>query len=214
MGRPRNNILPALLSACGLLFSAWCPGAVGWAQEAVPIISARVGRVSRVDGEVWYSRPGQGEKQPLRIGAQLEQDDVVTTGATGRVELTLNPGSSLQIGGGSRVRVHDADEHRMHFDIERGEVFAVIGSLAKEADLVLDTPPALLTIEAKGRYRVRVAETAATEAAVAEGSLSFDDGEGKIVYVTKRRRVRFAASEKRKAWDIVTGQRTIPAPVP
>ena len=52
--------------------------------------------------------------------------------------------------------------------------------------LVLDTPPALLTIDAKGRYRVRVADTAATEAVVADGSLSFKDLQGKTVYVTKR----------------------------
>lgn len=166
------------------------------------IVSARAGVVSRVEGDVWYRRRDEQQTQQLSTGVSLSVGDLVWTGSRGRAEWSLNPGSSLQVGPRSQVRVYETSLEKMHFDIERGEVFAVVKPLDDGAALVLDTPPALLNVIRSGRYRVRVATDNGTEAAVSSGELRFINQEGKTVRIMKRQRVRFAATkgEDHGAW--------------
>lgn len=165
------------------------------------VISASAGTVSRVDGEVWFRHRGATGLQPLRADQKLVAGDLIVTGGSGRVEWSLNLGSYLQVGARSQVRIYETSLDQMHFDVERGEVFAVVAAFDKHAALVLDTPPALFTVVKRGRYRLRVETDDETEAAVAEGELRFTDSEGKEIKVTKRRRARFSAAKRRKTWD-------------
>ena len=174
-------------------------------QSQTHVISARVGEVTRVEGEVWLRRGERREQQTLRVGERLADTDVVITGMSGRAEWTLTPGSVLQIGPRSQVDVFSADPDHLHFDIERGEVYAVMGSIT-QGTLELDTPPARLSAIKSGGYRVRVAADEATEAAVARGELQFTDNLGKTISVTRRRRVRFAPWQRRKIWDAYRGK--------
>lgn len=171
------------------------------APARAQVVSASAGVVSRVEGEVWFRKKGATELGRLPSGQKLAPGDLVLTGEGGRCEWTLNPGSYLQVGPLSQVRIYETKLYDMHFDVERGEVFAVVGTLDNHAALVLDTPPALFTVARRGRYRVRVRAGDETEAAVAEGELRFTDAKGKEVRVTKRRRARFSPAERRKAWD-------------
>jgi hypothetical protein len=131
----------------------------------------------------------------------LNDGDRVITAGSGRAEWTLSLDSFLQIGADSDVRIYATSLEAMHFDIERGEIFVINSSLNGSTSLVLDTPPALLKIVRSGRYRVRVAADSETEAAVSDGELQFVNGEGQIIKVRGRRRVRFASSQRRKTWD-------------
>lgn len=165
------------------------------------VISASAGTVSRVEGEVWFRHRDATELHPLHADQKLVAGDLVLTGSSGRVEWSLNPGSSLQVGHFSQVRIYETSLDGMHFDIERGEVFAIVKSLDNHAALVLDTPPALLIVSKGGRYRVRVAADDATEASVRDGELRFVNGEGKVIKIKTRRRVRFNAGMRRRTWD-------------
>jgi ferric-dicitrate binding protein FerR (iron transport regulator) len=89
----------------------------------------------------------------------LHDGDAVITTATGRAEWSLNPGAYLQAAPGSFVRVKDTGLDRMHFDLERGEVYAEARS-ADGAALVIRAPPGLLTVKQSGHYHVRVEEGA------------------------------------------------------
>lgn len=171
------------------------------AQAQSQVISARAGIVSRVEGDVWFRQSGTTGLQSLRVNQKLTAGDLVLTGSSGRVEWSLNPGSYLQVGHSSQVRIYETNLNQMHLDVERGEVFAVVAVFDKRAALVLDTPPALFTVAKRGRYRVRVQMGDETEAAVAEGELRFTDAEGKEIKVTKRRRARFSPAKRRKTWD-------------
>ena len=193
----RNITAWALVTLCSFAYAA--------AQQSAParpgqarVVSARVGEITRVAGTASVHRRGETELRALGRGDVLGGGDMVVTGDGGRAEWTLNFGSVLQVGPRSRAHVYSVAPDSLHFDIERGEVFAVVAALDS---LVLDTPPALLNVVKGGRYRVRVAADEATEAAVRQGELQFVDGAGQTIRVTKRRRVRFAASQRRQTWD-------------
>ncbi len=166
-------------------------------QACAQVISVRAGYVTRVEGETWVRRHEATELIPLHQDTSLAPGDVVLTGDTGRVELTLTPGSYLRVGPLAQVWIYAIEDDRIHFDILRGEVSATVAGLAKSITLVLDTPPAVLNIVKQGNYIVRVAETDATEAYVEAGELRFTDAKGQIIILHKHKHVRFAAPARR-----------------
>src|SRR5215208_7093796 len=57
------------------------------------LISAKAGGINFVSGNVTVTRNGATGREQLTEKDNLESGDAVTTGATGRVEVLLNPGS-------------------------------------------------------------------------------------------------------------------------
>jgi hypothetical protein len=168
-------------------------------QEQSRLVSARVGDVTRVDGDVWLKRSGESDLQSLRIGRKLSAGDVVLTGGQGRAEWSLNPGnpgSYFQIAPHSQVSVYEDSADQMHFDIFQGEVFVIVGTIDRGEALELDTPYALLTVTKRGRYRVRVSANNDTDADVVLGELRFVDSKGQTGRVTKHKHVRFFATKE------------------
>lgn len=161
------------------------------------VVSARAGAVTRVEGEVIYhchdKEDGVGK---LEAGVRLHAGDLVFTAEQGSATLTLNPDSYLMVAANSSVRVYGTELDRMHFDVQKGEVFVLSRSLGEGASLVVHTPPGLLTVHKPGRYRFSVAEGGETEADVVRGELRYTDGRGRLVRVKERRKVRFIKSGK------------------
>jgi len=171
-------------------------GAVVSEQEHV--VSSRAGVVTRAEGEVLYRAQGERDMRRLQIGVRLTNGDAVTTAAKSRAEWSLTPDSYLQVGADSRVRIYETSLDRMHFDVERGEVFIIVRSLAGGAALIVHAPPGEVTVRKPGRYRFRVAANGETEAAVGRGELRYVDDLGKTVTIRKRRRIRFHVTGKKE----------------
>ena len=178
------------------------------AQSQPWIVSAYAGNVYRIDGDVRFKHVGETTWRLLHVGERLKLGDEVLTGDHAYAEWSLNPGSHLEVHAHSQVRVFDTSLDRMHFDIEAGQVFAVVTTLDNGAALVMDTPPALLHITKRGIYRIRVNTENQAEAAVQIGELKLIDGKGKTVKVTTGRRVRLAVIGERKPWamDMTTAK--------
>ena len=171
----------------------------GQSQRQSALVSARVGDITRVDGDVWLKRRGESDLQSLQLGRHLSAGDVVLTGAQGRVEWSLNPsspGSYFQIAPRSQVSVYEDTAAEMHFDIFQGEVFVIVGTFDRGEALELDTPYALLTVTKRGSYRVRVSANNDTEADVALGELRFVDSKGETGRITKHKHARFFAPKE------------------
>jgi hypothetical protein len=86
---------------------------------------------------------------------------------------------------------------RIHLDILRDEVSAIVEGKKGDTPLVLDTPPAELDIIKHGHYVVRVAADSSTEAYVEAGELRFVGSNKVTVRLKKHKRVRFTASVQR-----------------
>jgi hypothetical protein len=183
---------------CALPAALCCPRFAGFAQSQTQsqVVYARAAEVMRIDGDVRLRRHGEAETTPLLPGTKLTPDDLIVTGMNGRAELSMGPDSYLQVGHGSHVRVYEVTASTIHFDVERGEVFVIVRSLPKEISLIVDTPPAPLTIAKRGRYLVQVAADGATEVAVEKGELSFTGSGNKTVRIRSHRRAHLSSKPK------------------
>jgi RNA polymerase sigma-70 factor (ECF subfamily) len=191
-----SNLLIVALTY--VLLALCCPRFACFAQSQTQaqVVYSRAAEVTRIDGDVRLKRHGEAETTALLSGARLAPDDLILTGAGGRAELSMGPDSYLQIGHDSHVRVYEVTASTIHFDVERGEVFVIVRSLPREISLIVDTPPAPLTIAKRGRYLVQVAADGATEVAVEKGELSFTDSGNKTVRIRSHRRAHLSSKPK------------------
>ena len=156
------------------------------------VISARAAVVIRVDGEVFYRcRDKKKEALVLDENSILHDRDTILTTLSGSVLLSLNPDSYLLVDSDSFVEIKQTELDKMHFDIERGEIFLFIRSLDNGASIVVHTPPRILTIHKGGWYRVMVSSTGNTEANVLRGELRYINKHGDLVKIKKGRQVNF-----------------------
>src|SRR2546428_13878623 len=89
--------------AIALMLSA---AAFGNAQNREKfVISAKAGGVNAISGRTEVRSKHGGGWQLLSITDNLKTGDVVKTGADGRLEMLLNPGSYLRVGGKSEVEL-------------------------------------------------------------------------------------------------------------
>jgi hypothetical protein len=159
---------------------------------AAQVISARAGRVSRVEGDVLQHCHQKKESlSPLKTGQVLHDGDAVVTSGGGQAVLALDPGSYLRVTGDAFLSLRETAFDRMHFDVDRGEVCVESKSLGKKAALVLHAPPGQLAVTKPGHYHVRVGPGGETEALVLEGEIRYTDGGGGVASVRSRGSVRF-----------------------
>ncbi|HEX8070653.1 MAG TPA: FecR family protein [Pyrinomonadaceae bacterium] len=140
------------------------------------VISARAGGVNFVAGEVLRAPAGSDVALRLTVSDELRVGDVVKTGGDGRVEVLLNPGSYLRVGGAAEfVLLDDSFEH-LRFRLNRGAVVAeVIGFDDGQPALWIETPQTQVTVLRSGVYHV-AAQAGATEVAVFKGRAEVTPG--------------------------------------
>ncbi len=131
------------------------------------VISANAGGVNITEGEVTVTRAG-GRSGQLLKNDQLEIDDKVTTGANGRLEVLLNPGSYLRLGPNSSFTFVTTTLDDLQIKLMRGsamfEVFAT-----NEFSVSVLTPKGSATLVDSGIYRVDVRDDGTGTIAVFDG---------------------------------------------
>lgn len=135
------------------------------------VISARAGGVNMVSGDVRVKRRGgEGSPQQLATRDELESGDVVSTRASGRVEVLLNPGSYLRVAESSEFELTDSSLDSLRVKLLRGSA-VVEAAGADEARLFLEvaTPQTSIVIDRKGLYRVNLLPGSVTEVLVRKG---------------------------------------------
>ncbi len=118
------------------------------------VISAKAGGVNYVEGAVGVVRKS-GKSGALLKGDTLRIGDRVSTGADGKAEILLNPGSFLRLGGNSafefKTTILDDLQLRLYKGSAILEVFA-----AEEFKVAVNTPNAKHLLIATGVYRIDV----------------------------------------------------------
>jgi hypothetical protein len=134
------------------------------------VISARAGRVNFVAGDVRLRRADALETRLLTAEDELKSGDTVITGAGGRVEILLNPGSYFRAGAGAEFTLAEADLDDLRVELARGSaVVEATGYRDTELLIEVATPRATVRIIRSGIYRVNALADGAAEVAVYEG---------------------------------------------
>ncbi|HKO99326.1 MAG TPA: FecR domain-containing protein [Pyrinomonadaceae bacterium] len=133
-------------------------------------ISAKAGGVNLVSGEVTVKRQGATGWQSLTSSDDLQNGDLVSTGANGRVEVLLSPGSYLRASENSAFELIDSSLDSLRLQLTKGSALVeASGADGARMFLEVDTPQTRIMIDRKGLYRINLLSQGATELLVRKG---------------------------------------------
>jgi hypothetical protein len=175
----RNTLKPSLRGLLALAFAVCAAGAGAQAQvKDARVISARAGGVNFLSGRVEYNREGEAAWQALSDKDELKSGDAVRTGAGGRVEVLLNPGSYLRVGEGAQFELADASLEDLRLKLTRGSaVVEATGYRETDLSILVETPQTRVRIVRSGIYRFNVLPSGVTEVGVQKGRVLVGAGE-------------------------------------
>lgn len=137
------------------------------AASSIYVISAKAGGVNYVEGKVAYSQ-NNGKSGYLLKGDSLEVGDKVMTGAGGKAEILLNPGSYARLGENTSFEFKSTSLDDLRLQVNRGSaIFEVITD--DDFNFVVSTPKANFNIVKSGIYRVDVLADGSGKIAVWKG---------------------------------------------
>jgi len=166
----KNRWLVTLLSVSATLISS---AAVSSAQTAKTptssqyVVSAKAGGVNFVEGSVSVKRL-TGVTTRLVEGDQIDVGDKVTTGADGKAEVLLSPGSYLRLGADSTFNFASTDLENLRVNLLAGSaVFEVLAS--DDFRVLIKTPQSSVILDYSGVYRVDVMNDGLAKLSVFKG---------------------------------------------
>lgn len=187
-----------------------CCALVGAAQNREKfVISAKAGGINAITGQASVHSKGKSDWQQLSITDDLDSGDRVRTASDGRVEILLNPGSYLRLGGNSEVELSDNTLENLEVRLLRGTaIVEATGADDLDLNINISTPHTKLAIVRHGLYRLNVVPGDATELIVRKGRVILSDshtkvkGGNKVVFNATNISVAKLTKEEKKAKDL------------
>ena len=145
------------------------------------VISAKAGGINAITGQASVHSRGETDWQVLSITDDLESGDRVRTANDGRVEILLNPGSYLRLGGDSEVELSNNTLENLEVRLLRGTaIVEATGADDLDLNINISTPHTKLAIVRQGLYRLNVVPENATELIVRKGRVILSDSHTKV----------------------------------
>jgi hypothetical protein len=145
------------------------------------VISATAGAINAITGQATVHAKGESEWQQLMITDDLNSGDRVRTASDGRVEMLLNPGSFLRVGGNSEVELSNNALENVEVQLVKGTAIVEATGLDDvELNINISTPHTKIAIVRPGLYRVSVVPGDTTELIVRKGRVILGDSQTKV----------------------------------
>src|SRR5215204_5409721 len=145
------------------------------------VISAKAGGINAITGEASVHPRGESDWQLLMVTDDLDAGDRVRTAFDGRVEILLNPGSYLRVGGNSEIELSDNTLANLEVRLIRGTaIVEATGADGVDLNINISTPHTKLAIVRQGLYRLNVVPGDATELIVRKGRVILSDSHTKV----------------------------------
>ncbi len=142
------------------------------------VISAKAGGVNYTEGKVAIIRK-DGKSGLLLKNDKIEIGDKVSTGADGKAEILLNPGSFVRLGSNAKFEFQTTDLDNLKLKLSGGSaIFEVYAD--KEFKVTLDLPNADIELTKSGVYRVDVLADGSGKISVWKGRFLAGDEETEV----------------------------------
>jgi len=139
-------------------------GSVVRAQEA-RAVGVTPPRLSFMDGEVSYWRPGAEDWAPAQINTALAAGDSLYAGETGNVEIEVGNRAYIRAGSGTELGIESLETGYLQVRVPSGHAAVDLKRLPEGQEIEVDTPNGAFLIERTGYYRVDVDENSTRFAA-------------------------------------------------
>jgi hypothetical protein len=176
----KTSSLPAFL-LLSIAFILCCSSVIFAQNREKFVISAKAGGINAITGQASVHSRGEADWQQLMITDDLDAGDRVRTASDGRVEILLNPGSYLRVGGNSEVELSNNTLANLELRLIRGTaIVEATGADGLELNINISTPHTNFAIVRQGLYRLNVVPGDATELIVRKGRVILSDSHTKV----------------------------------
>jgi len=153
-GMPRSRIVAWVLA---LALSVVPPAVVrSGAQESQETIGRTPPRLSFVDGQVSFFRPGAQEWAQAQVNIALAPGDELYTGAPGNFEIQVGSRAFVRAWANTQIGLTNQEPDFVQFKVTTGHASFDVRTIEPGRTIEIDTPNAAFTIEQAGYYRVDV----------------------------------------------------------
>ena len=155
------------------------------------LISAKAGGVNEIVGDVTIERSG-GRNGRLFKGDGVQVGEKVSTGADGKAEILMNPGSYVRLGANSSFEFESTDLDDVRLKMHSGSAMLEVFG-AEDFDVSLAAGSSKFKLLETGIYRVDVASDGNASVAVVKGKVRTGDPTEKPV--GKGKKAEFAGND-------------------
>jgi len=177
----KSLLFAVSIAVFGLLFSSFVfaqDDKVVSAAGETYIISAKAGGVNHTEGKVSIVRK-DGKSGLLLKSDKIEIGDKISTGADGKAEILLNPGSFVRLGGNTEFEFQTTDLDNLKLKLSSGSaIFEVYAD--NEFKVTLDLPNAGIELTKSGVFRVDVLADGSGRVSVWKGKFLVGDEKAEV----------------------------------
>src|SRR3989442_10465438 len=134
-------------------------GAAPAPTEATEVIPPRI---SYINGQVSFWRPGADDWTPAKVNTPLAPGDVLYAGPDGNVEVQVGPRAFVRAAEGTQIGLDNQEPDFIQLRVTGCRATLDWRKLPAGHSLELGTPNAVFTIERRGFYRVDVTPDSTT----------------------------------------------------
>ena len=144
------RVLLAVLAASASI------GASATAAQPARSVGVTPPRLSFIDGEVSYWRPGAEDWAPAQINTALAAGDSLYAGNGGNVEIEIGSRAYVRAGSGTELGVESLETGYLQLRVPSGHAAVDLRRLPDGQEIEVDTPNGAFLIDHTGYYRVDV----------------------------------------------------------
>jgi hypothetical protein len=175
-------------------------------------------RISYINGQVSFWRPGADDWAPAKINTPLAPGDVLYAGPDGNVEIQGGPRAFVRAAEGTQIGLDNHERDFLQLRLTGGLAALDFRELPAGQTIELDTPNAVFTVERMGFYRADVDSDTTTFRAHRGGVATMTPAGGEAVQIggnqqvvvtgAESPRVETGAAPVLSAWDKWNYERT------
>src|SRR2546422_1316514 len=175
-------------------------------------------RLSYLNGEVSFWRPGAQEWTPAKVNMPLAPGDLLYTGQGGNIEIQVGPRAFVRASEGTHIGLDNQEPDFVQFRLTAGHAALDVRELAAGHAVELDTPHGAFTVERTGYYHAEVTQEftafdthrggSATATPAGGAATPVAANQQVMITGTDSPRVEIAAAPPLSAWDRWNYQRT------